>query len=1101
MMGSVQDLSPDVLVHSDLPEPLQDENCQRSGLIRRRNLFSLILDIKGNDCEFTSNNFVQVKANLNLWREHDRPLQTAREQHPVAPCLAVPAEGTPALLLPHRTAPRVSVRGGIMTKRLQNRLSNPDAARRFRKSNRACLIQRMGMITVKQIADDLLAFNVLPWAEVNTITCEKVEQETSTMMIYMLLNKGSEACNILVKSLEKHNPFLFHDLQGYCTTRQVEQENYLIRDLKYVYLSSAFQKYHPLCSDIDITFDLGTAYTDILLCKKDIHNSRKGQLMLHVLLEELKNPCIVEGEAGKGKTTFLKRIAVLWASENSSTLTKFPFFISLASTRGGIYDCDQLLSEQYPICKEGCMKMLLAQRQSVLSLLDGYDEFRPQNCPEIEAMSKENQKFKNMVIIATGTESIHKIRQFGSLIAEIGDRSEEGCKKLIKNVLTNKLADGQLNQLKEATSTKSLMKTPLFVIIACAIQIGESNFYPSTQILFSTLYGLTVEKNRYKTKEITEIHILQHCGDLSLDGIFDQRFDIQSERLADIKEEVLLASGLQGLKPTYRFFHKSFQEYTAGRKLCKLLTSCQEAEVKKWYSYLQKINTISDITNTSFNLLLYTCASSLDATRRILDLLKRNDNHRDISQPFTLKNLALEGKYTKKTEIITENEDNKTEKDIFADCINLFYESSSKSALSRDFVVFYDKVFNAQNIPIYFSDFFQYLPNCVSVPGLIKLDFFRNYSPSKETDYENVEDLQISSQHIPEKALSLFFNWNHSLRSLEITLQDFNKLKKRDIKYLGKICCSAESLKLRISSSAGITETLNEALETCENLRDLTVESAALTVEDEQQFTTMTRLKTLRTRDLQSKNLDGTVFTGTEVIRNLRKLCSLYMNHLTAIGDGITYIVRSVSYELSELKEIQFDCSISSDAVEILAQNLCNLPKLNVLDLSDNFLEKKGKYAIHLVDSNVLPGVKVLMLPGDDVMLELLERMPQLTKPGLRKWSFTDVEVRMLGNFFEKEHLKHLQHLDLAKNCVTSDGWLYFMQPLISLKKPVTVDFSSKQDWVPASLLVCKLSQVLTTLNYLKDIKVTGWKFDCHDLGLLNGAKVNCRKQFQLVHF
>ncbi|KAM6366171.1 NLR family CARD domain-containing protein 4 isoform 2-T6 [Alca torda] len=993
----------------------------------------------------------------------------------------------------------------------------------FIESNRVHLIQRMGMITVKQIADDLLACNVMSYEEVNTIACEKVEQEASRMMIYMILNKGSEACNILVKSLEKHNPFLFHDLQGYCTTGQVEQDklNDLIQDLKYVYLSSAFQKYHPLGSDIDIIFDLGTAYTDILLWKKDIHNSRKGQLTLNVLLEELKNPCIIEGEAGKGKTTLLKRIAVLWASENCSALKKFQFvfFISLTSTRGGIYEtvCDQLLFEQYPICKQDFMKMLLAQRQRVLFLLDGYDEFKPPNCPEIEAMIKENHKFKNVVIIATRTESIHKIRQFGSLIAEIGDLSEESCKKLIKNVLTNKLADGLLNQLTEATSMKNLMKTPLFVIIACAIQMGESNFHPSTQtLLFSTLYDLMVEKNRYKTKEITENHIMlsiSHCGDLALDGIFDQRFDFQSEDLADVKEEVLLASGLlnkytaQRLKPTYRFFHKSFQEYTAGRKLCELLTSSQEAEVKKGYSYLQKINTISDITNTYFNLLLYTCGSSLDATRIILDLLKRIDQHIGISE----KNLALEREYTKKSENITEKENLKrTDKDIFAECvINFFYESSSKSALSRDFEEFFcDKsiFINTQNIPTYFSDFFRYLPNCLSVLGLIKLDFFGNYSPNKEIDHGDVEDLQISSlkTYIPEKAVSLFFNWNQSLRSLEITLQDFNKLKKRDIKYLGKICCSAASLKLHVSNSAGITGTLKEVLETCKNLQDLTVESTPLTVEDEQQITAMTKLKTLHIRDLQSENLEGGLIDGikklvnaeglvldhismdeddakkfAEGIRNLRKLRLLYMNHLTAIGDGITYIVRSISDELSELEEIQLvNCCISSDAVEILVDGL-----------------------------SVLPGIKVLMLPwGDDVkvcltkFLELLETMPQLTKLGLRKWSLTDAELRILGSFFVKEHLQNLQHLDLAMNCVTSDGWLSFMQPLISLKKLVSVDFSSKQDWVPASLLVCKLSQVLTTLNYLKEIKVTGWKFDCHDLGLINDAKINCRKQFQLVY-
>ncbi|KAM9608565.1 LOW QUALITY PROTEIN: NLR family CARD domain-containing protein 4 [Morphnus guianensis] len=1015
-------------------------------------------------------------------------------------------------------------------------------------SNRVHLVQRMVMITVEQIADDLLACNVISCEEVNATACEKFEQEDSRMMIYMILNKGSEACNILVKSLEKHKPFLFHDLQGYCTTRQVEQDklNYLIQVLKYVYLSSAFQ-IHPLGSDIGIIFYFGTAYTDVLLWKKNIHNSRKGQLMLNVLLEELKNPCIIEGEAGKGKTTRLKRIAVLWASENCSALKifQFVFLISLTSTRRGIYTvCDQLHFEHHLICKQAFMKMLLVQRQKVLLLLDGYDEFKPPNCPEIEAMIKENHKFRNMVIIATRTGSIHKIRQFGSLIAVIGDLSEKSCKKLINNVY--KLAHGLLNQLKEATYKKNLMKT-LLVIIACATQMGESNFHPSTQtLLFSALYDLMVEKNRYKTKEITENHMMlsiNHCGDLGLDGIFDQRFDFQSEDLADIKEKVLLASGLlnkytaQRLKPTYRFFHKSFQEYTAGRKLCKLLTSCQEAEVKKRYSYLQKINIISDITNNYF-MIVYTCGSSLDATRIILDLLKRIDQHRDNSELFSLNNLALEREYTKNQKI--EKEDLRgTDKDIFAECIiNFFYESSSKAALSGDFEEFFcDKsiYINTQNIPTYFSDFFRYLPNCLSVLGLIKLHFFGNYSTSKEIDDENVEDLPINSlnTYIPEKAVSLFFN-NQSLRSLEITLQDFNKLKKCDIKYLGKICCSAASLKLHISNSAGITGTLKEVLETCENLQDLTVESAPLTVEDQQQITTMTKLKTLYKRDLQSENLEasglidgikklvnaeglvvnismdeGDAKKLAEGSRNLRKLRLLYMNHLTAIGDGITYIVRSVSDELSELEEIQLvNCCISSNAVEILAQNLCNLPKLNVLVLSEN-LEKKGKDVIHrlVIDGlNVLPGMKVLMLPwGNDVkvclkkLLKLLETMPQLTKLGLRKWSLTDVEVRILGNFFEKEHLQNLQHLDLAMNCVASKQ-LSFVQPLISLKKLVSVDFSSKQDWVPASLLVCKLSQVPTTLKYLKEIEVAGWKFDCHDLGLMEGAKTNCGKQFQLVH-
>lgn len=70
-----------------------------------------------------------------------------------------------------------------------------------------------------------------------------------------------------------------------------------------------------------------------------------------------------------------------------------------------------------------------------------------------------------------------------------------------------------------------------------------------------------------------------------------------------------------------------------------------------------------------------------------------------------------------------------------------------------------------------------------------------------------------------------------------------------------------------------------------------------------------------------------------------------------------------------------------------------------------NCYNQKNYTYFHLVDGlNVLPGMKVLMLPWEDdvqvcltKLLELLETMPQLAKLGLRKWSLTDVEVRILG--------------------------------------------------------------------------------------------------------
>lgn len=52
--------------------------------------------------------------------------------------------------------------------------------------------------------------------------------------------------------------------------------------------------------------------------------------------------------------------------------------------------------------------------------------------------------------------------------------------------------------------------------------------------------------------------------------------------------------------------------------------------------------------------------------------------------------------------------------------------------------------------------------------------------------------------------MSLFFNWKQEFKTLEVTLRDFSKLNKQDIKYLGKIFRSATSLRLCRRRRAGM---------------------------------------------------------------------------------------------------------------------------------------------------------------------------------------------------------------------------------------------------------------------------------------------------------
>ncbi|XP_012583098.1 PREDICTED: NLR family CARD domain-containing protein 4 [Condylura cristata] len=1003
----------------------------------------------------------------------------------------------------------------------------------------------MGMTVIKQIVDELFVWNVLNLEEVNNICCEKIEQDAGRGIIHMILKKGSEACNLFLKSLEKWNYPLFQDLNGQKLLHQMSEEelNALAQDLRELYQTPSFLNFYPLGEDIDIIFNLKSTFTEPVLWRKDQHHHRVEQLTLTGLLDTLQSPCIIEGESGKGKTTLLQRIAMLWSSGKCPALNKFKlvFFVRLSSAQGGLYEtlCDQLLDLSDMSRKQTFMAMLLKQSRKVLFLLDGYNEFNAQNCPEIEDLIKKNHRFKNRVIVTTTTECLRYIRQFGALIAEVGDMTTESAQALIREVLVRELAEGMLLQIQKSRCLKNLMKTPLFVVITCAIQMGESEFHSHTQTtLFRTFYDLLIHKNKHKRKGVAAgdfTRSLDHCGDLALDGVFSHKFDFDPEDISCVNEHVLLTTALlckytaQRFTPKYKFFHKSFQEYVAGRRLSALLTSGEPEEVTKGNGHLQKMVCISDIISKYSNLLLYTCGSSTPATRIVIKHLAAVYQHGNLHGLSTAKKPLWRQDSMQNVKNTSEQESLKgLNINSFSECgINLFQESISKSTLSQEFEAFFSGkslYINSENIPDYLCDFFEHLPNCASALDFIKLDFYGGSTVLQDEIPEDTSrtPLEESSRtYIPKKAVSLFFNWKQEFKTLDVTLRDFSKLHKKDIKYLGKIFSSATNLRLNIKRCVGLAGSLSLVLCTCKNICSLMVQASPLTLEDEQGVTSVTNLKTLSIHNLQTQRLPGGLTDNlgnlknltkltldnikmneedaiklAEGLTNLKKLYLLCLIHLSDIGEGMDYIVKSLSAQPCGLEEIQLvSCCLSANAIKTLAYNLHNLAKLSVLDLSENHLEKDGNEALHeLIDRlNTLDQLKTLLLPwGSDVqgslnrLLKQLEGAPQLVNLGLKNWRLTDEEIRILGAFFEKNLLRNFQQLDLAGNCVSSDGWLTFMAAVENLKQLVFFDFSTK-GFLPEAYLVRKLGHVLSNLTFLQEVRLVGWQFDDDDLSVIRG--------------
>lgn len=1016
----------------------------------------------------------------------------------------------------------------------------------FIKDNSQALIQRMGIVVIKQICDDLFASNVLNGEEVAIICSHRVEQDSARDIVHMILKKGSVACNLFLKSLENWNSPVYQDLIGHSLFHQNLEEDLdvLAQSLKDFYNSPVFKNFFPLGEDIDIIFNLQITFTEPVLWRKDHRHHRVEQMTLGSLLEALKSPCLIEGESGKGKSTLLQKIAMLWASGNCPALNQFKlvFFIRLSSARGGLFETlsDQLVNIPDSISKPTFRALLLKLHKKVLFLLDAYNEFHPQNCPEIEVLIKENHRFKNMVIVTTTTECLRHIRHVGALTVEVGDMTEDSARVLIREVLINELAEGLLLQIQESRCLRNLMRTPLFVVITCAIQMGSEEFQAHTQtMLFQTFYDLLIQKNRHRHSGGTSsdfVRSLDYCGDLALEGVFSHKFDFELEDVCSMNEDVLVRTGLlckytaQRLRPTYKFFHKSFQEYTAGRRLSSLLKSREPEEVSKGNSYLKKMVSISDITSLYGNLLLYTCGSSTEATRAIMRHLAMVCEH------GSLQGLSVTKRPLWRQESI-QNLRNTTEQDVlkainvnsFVECgINLFSESISKSELSQEFEAFFQGkslYINSENIPDYLFDFFKYLPNCVSALDFVKLDFYGRATESQDKAGENGSGVHTegpSETYIPSRAVSLFFNWMQTFKTLEVTLRDVSKLNKQDIKYLGKIFSSASNLKLYVKRCAAVAGRLSSVLRTCKNIHSLMVEASPLTTEDEQYITSVTDLQNLSIHHLHTQRLPGGLADSlgnlknlvklilddirlneedakslAEGLRNLKKMRLLHLTRLSDIGEGMDYIVKSLSEEPCDLQEMKLvDCCLTTNSLKILAQNLHNLVKLSVLDMSENYLEKAGKEALQglIGRLGVLEQLSALMLPwcwdayiSLPNLLKQLEGTPGLVKLGLKNWRLRDEEIRSFGEFLEMNPLRDLQQLDLAGHDVSSDGWLSFMDVFENLKQLVFFDFGT-EEFLPDAALVRKLGQVLSKLALLQEARLTGWELDDYDISVIKGT-------------
>lgn len=182
---------------------------------------------------------------------------------------------------------------------------------------------------------------------------------------------------------------------------------------------------------------------------------------------------------------------------------------------------------------------------------------------------------------------------------------------------------------------------------------------------------------------------------------------------------------------------------------------------------------------------------------------------------------------------------------------------------------------------------------------------------------------------------------------------------------------------------------------------------------------------------------------------------------------------------------------------------------LEVLDLSDNFLEDDGKLSVEVLGQTLthLPSLTTLLLPGGikvkcglDELMYHIKGLPKLSKLAFRRWNMTDDDVIKLAAHFTN-NFGQLSFLDLSYNLVGNDGWIILIQALQDLKNLKHFDLSTEKTFNPIGGVVQTLCAAVESLSCLSSLKLDNWELDNIDIGKMKNIKLIHKEGVALEHF
>eukprot|EP00058_Branchiostoma_floridae_P002778 XP_002588266.1 hypothetical protein BRAFLDRAFT_86714 [Branchiostoma floridae] len=777
------------------------------------------------------------------------------------------------------------------------------------------------------------------------------------------------------------------------------------------YYELKLSHFKPLIWNDNFTLSLSDVFTQLELMRTPMGQQRKELKSLDDLLNPnitglSKAPrCIlIDGEAGGGKTTFLSKKALEAVSQKTELGRQhnIVLFIRLREVSKGetIEEMvwDQCVPKRKDINVESIEAILEENESSVLFLLDGYDELRPEARTASQAIPKllSGKLYPNSTIVITSRPSAG-VQQHTrpDCHVHIMGFSDKHVEKYMRQYFTLVGKQELTKALAEHVKDKflnTLIYTPIFLMFICVLWEEDQQLVSTGTItgLYDNLLTCLVRK--YCKREgvdmpteglPTEVaESLLQLGKLALDALLrnDTMLDLTEVERENVNWKLLLKLGVVSLEDSssklhprkqLNFPHKTMQEFLAGRYVARALVSQDIVE-------LLQLTSIAKALELS-NLLQFTCGCESRAAQSVMQELS-NLSKKEFShlQPddFQGSHLPVKQEIGRSVE---------TYKKFILVCLNLLNERKELDvlhAVSRalpvviivmdhiwhskqsDALNYYLKNIQSSHLPDRMVlesrsvKAFQCLEQLFTtpIPGLkldLKLSNVLTFYSADETArlvsvLKNVpclRALELSYLEVTPSSLQpLLFGFSHVslLEELDLML----RLCDAEMEFLPVVLSSFPHLAvLRVGETAAGMASLAPHMRHLVRLRELCIHRSDISDTDTESLVAV--LPTFTAMQVLVLVWTGISPTGMCILApalcQLTRLIKLDLSHNYKIGDPGLECLSAILHHLTAMKVLVLTSTgISDKGISSLIKALPHLEELQVLDVSSNDIGDTG---------------------------------------------------------------------------------------------------------------------------------------------------------------